>query len=454
MRHLFFECNMGAAGDMLAAALYELLSPEDQVEFLISMNQLGIEGLEVKANPSQKCGIYGTKIEVLVNGQAEESIDVHDHDHSHEHHHEHHHHSHEEHHVHSHGHCHCHSHDHDHGYCHDHSHEHHNDHDHTHDHHHDHEHPHHAHFNLSDVRQVVEVLPVSAKVKEDVLAVYQIIGEAESHSHQIPIDQVHFHEVGQIDAIVDVTMVAWLLEKLQVEKIYASPVNTGSGNVRCAHGILPVPAPATAYILQEIPSYANQIKGELTTPTGAALLKYYVREFIDYRPMGRMQVGYGMGSKDFAQSNCVRAFHYEVSDTIELDVLELTANIDDMTPEALSFACEYLLNQGALDVYVTPIHMKKNRTGFLLTVTCREADRALMIQNIFKHTTTIGIKENRPKRYALKRQIYTEENKYGKIRFKQSEGYGVVRKKYEFDDLKAIAKDHKLSIHEVLEDLD
>lgn len=418
MKQLFIESNMGVAGDMLAAALYELLSPEEQADFLDTMNHLGIEGLEVKAYPSQKCGIYGTKIDVIVNGQSEESLDVPkegDHSHSHDHHHDH-------------------------------------SHDHEHDHH--HHHHHHPHFNLNDVGQVVKTLPLSDKVKEEVLAVYQIIGEAESHSHQIPIDKVHFHEVGQVDAIVDVAMVAYLLEKLQVETIYASPVNTGSGNVRCAHGILPVPAPATAYILQDVPTYANQIKGELTTPTGAALLKYYTHEFIDYRPMGQMKLGYGMGTKEFAQANCLRAFLYEACDAIELDVLELTANIDDMTPEALSFACDYLLENGALDVYVTPIHMKKNRTGFLLTVTCREADRIEMIRYIFKHTTTIGLKEHRPKRYALKREIYTEENKYGKIKYKQSEGYGVIRKKYEFDDLKAIAKEYSLSIHELMQDLD
>lgn len=414
MNRLYLECNMGVAGDMIAGALFELLSEKQQEEFLKLVNNMGLEEVEVKAETIAKCGIYGTNMRVIIHGQEEESVDVPSHDHL----------------------------DHPH----DHSHDHHHDHSHDHTHHHSHDHP---HFTVLDVKNIVENLSLSDKVKEDIVAVYQIIAEAEAKSHQLPIDLVHFHEVGQIDAIVDVAMSAILFDMLQVSFVQASPINTGKGNVRCAHGILSVPAPATAYILENIPNYSNYIEGELATPTGVAIMKHFVDEFIDHRPTSRAKVGYGMGMKDFEQANCVRAFLSQAEEVTDLNIVELSCNIDDMTPEALGFAMEQLLSLGALDVYITNVQMKKNRPGFLLTVTCRSADLMMMRENIFKHTTTLGIKDYRPMRYALKREISEEMTPFGPMRFKKSKGYGVERRKYEYDDLKAIAQKENLSLEQI-----
>ncbi len=276
MKTLYLDCGMGAAGDMLTAALYELLSEEEKTNFIIEMNQLGIPGVVISAEDMVKCGITGTHMRVLINGEEEES---HDHHHDHEHSHEHHHHDHE------------HSHEH-----------HHHDHEHSHGHHHEH-----SHNSMHNIEHIVNDLPLSDKVKRHVIDVYQLIAEAESEAHGLPINEIHFHEVGTMDAVADVTAVCLLMEKLGVEKVVASPIHVGSGHVHCAHGILPVPAPATAYILKDVPIYGGEVRGELCTPTGAALLKHFVDEYSGIPNMNIEKVGYGMGKKDFAMANCVRS---------------------------------------------------------------------------------------------------------------------------------------------------
>ena len=292
MRTLYLDCGMGAAGDMLTAALSELLP--DQDAFFEKMNALGIPGVHFEKEKTQKCGITGTHSKVTVNGEEEESLDVHHHDHDHHHDHEDHHHDHEDHH-------------HDHDHYHDHE-----DHDHDHeDHHHDHDHAHgahHHHSSLHDIEHIVrDHLPVSDRVKDDAMAVYQLIAQAESAAHGVPVDQIHFHEVGTMDAVADITAVCMLMEELSVDQVIVSPVHVGSGKVRCAHGILPVPAPATAYILKDVPIYGGRIQGELCTPTGAALLKHFATKFGDMPVMKTKAIGYGMGKKDFEMANCVRA---------------------------------------------------------------------------------------------------------------------------------------------------
>ena len=280
MKTLYLECTMGAAGDMLTAALLEL--HEDPEGFVKRFNALGIPGVVMKAEPAEKCGIVGTHVSIQVQGQ-EEDEHMHDHVHQHEHDHEH-----------SHDHEHEHDHDHDH---HDHDH-------HDHDHHH---HAHHHHAGMHEIEHVVEGLDLPQDVKEDVLAVYHLIAEAESQSHGRPVDEIHFHEVGTMDAIADVTAVCMLMHELGAEQVLASPVHVGSGQVRCAHGILPVPAPATAYILRGVPIYGGRIRGELCTPTGAALLKHFVTHFGESPVITVEKIGYGMGKKDFEAANCVRA---------------------------------------------------------------------------------------------------------------------------------------------------
>lgn len=289
MKTLYIECNMGAAGDMLMASLSELL-PNPQ-EFVDVMNALNLPGVAVSREKSVKCGITGSHITVKVHGEEEES-----HDHGHEHEHEHHHED---------------DHDHEHHHDHDHDHEHHHDHDqdhHDHDHHHDHGHGHHHHAGLGEIEAIIGALPVSDRVKHDALHVYGLIAEAEAKAHDRPVTEVHFHEVGAMDAVADVVGVCLLMEHLNPDRVIVSPVHVGSGHVRCAHGILPVPAPATAHILKGVPIYGGSIKGELCTPTGAALVKYFADGFGAMPVMSVEAIGYGMGKKDFEAANCVRTY--------------------------------------------------------------------------------------------------------------------------------------------------
>ena len=400
MKTLYLDCGMGAAGDMLTAALLELLP--DREAFVDELNGLKIPGVTFSAEESVKCGIRGTRMSVKVDG-AEESEEMHEHDHGHDHHHEH-------------------THDHGHGHT-------------------------HHHSSMHDIGHIVSGLAVSEKVKADVMAVYSLIAEAESHAHGRPVTEIHFHEVGTMDAVADVTAVCLLMERLAPDRVVVSPVNTGSGQVRCAHGILPVPAPATAFILRGVPAYGGDIKSELCTPTGAALLRHFATEFGDMPVMRTSAIGYGMGKKDFPAANCIRALLGETDGADDV-VVELSCNVDDMTGEAAGFAVEQLLAEGALEAYTLPAQMKKSRPGMLLSVMCREQDRDRMIRLIFTHTTTLGVRENISRRYTLARRQETVETRYGAVRKKVSEGYGVTRMKYEYEDLARIARENGLSLAE------
>ena len=240
------------------------------------------------------------------------------------------------------------------------------------------------------------------------------------------------------------------MELLAPEQVLASPVHVGSGQVRCAHGILPVPAPATALLLEGIPIYGGSIRGELCTPTGAALLRRFVTRFGPLPPMRVEKTGYGMGTKDFEAANCVRTMLGQTEESAG-HILELACNLDDMTPEAVGFAMEQLFAAGALDVYTTPIGMKKNRPGVLLTCMCREDDREAMLRTIFRHTSTLGVRVSVCDRYTLSRRQYAVQTPDGEIRVKESSGWGVLRRKAEFEDLARIARQTGKSIAEVLD---
>ena len=383
MKTLYLDCGMGAAGDMLTAALLELMPDRDA--FVAELNALGIPGVVFSAEKREKCGITGTHIRVTVHGE-EESAD----------------------------------------------------------------HPHHHHHgSMADIRGIVSGLPIPTMVKLDILSVYEEIAQAESHVHGVPMEHIHFHEVGTMDAIADVTAVCLLLHRLAPDRIVASPVHVGSGKVRCAHGILPVPAPATAYILRDIPIYGGEIQGELCTPTGAALLKYFAAAFGNLPVMKVHAIGYGMGNKDFPRANCVRPMLGETEDTGD-QILELRCNVDDMTGEAIGFAMEQLLAGGALDVFTVPIGMKKSRPGILITVLCREEKKEAMVGLLMKHTTTLGVREFPCRRYTLSRAAERVNTPYGAVRKKVSSGYGVHREKYEYDDLANIARENNLSLAELL----
>ena len=407
MRTIYLDCSMGAAGDMLMAALLELLPEKDT--FLQKMQSLGLPGLDISAEPSVKCGITGTHMRVLIHGEEE----GHPHEHAAE----------EPFHSHAdapeaaHAHVHV--------------------------------HPHH-HTDLNELTHRISHLNVSEAVRSNILAVYQSIADAESRVHGVPVEQIHFHEVGSLDALADITGVCLLMELLAPEQVLASPVHVGSGQVRCAHGILPVPAPATALLLEGIPIYGGSIRGELCTPTGAALLRRFVTRFGPLPPMRVEKTGYGMGTKDFEAANCVRAMLGQTEESAG-HILELACNLDDMTPEAVGFAMEQLFAAGALDVYTTPIGMKKNRPGVLLTCMCREDDREAMLRTIFRHTSTLGVRVSVCDRYTLSRRQYAVQTPDGEIRVKESSGWGVLRHKAEFEDLARIARQTGKSIAEVLD---
>lgn len=425
MKTLYIDCSMGAAGDMLTAALLELCPEPEKI--VADLNALGIPKVSFLRESSVKCGITGTHISVTVNGEEEESHDHHESEMHHGHEHPEHEHHHALEHTHDHDHEHSHSHEHTHPYGHS-----------------------HHHSSLHDIEHIVRGhLSLPQKVQDDIMAVYQLIAEAESHVHGVPVTQIHFHEVGTMDAIADITAVCLLMARLSPDEVVVSPIHVGSGQVHCAHGILPVPAPATAHILRDIPIYGGSIKGELCTPTGAALLKHFATRFGSMPLMKTQAIGYGMGKKDFEAANCIRAMLGE-TDSSEGEICELSCNVDDMTGEAIGFAMEQLLDAGALDVYTIPIGMKKSRPGVLIHIMCREADKETMIRTVFRHTTTIGIRENKLRRYVLERRIETVDTPYGTIRCKVSSGYDVERRKYEYDDLARIAKENKISMTEAV----
>ena len=481
MKTLYIECNMGVAGDMLMGALYELC--EQKEKFLSDMNQaFAPYGVTLSAEPAVKCGISGTHMKVAVHGEEEHSHNentlMHSHEHIHGedtlmHSHEHIHgedtlmHSHE--HIHDentlmHSHEHIHGEDtlmHSHGLSHDedthmHVHDHiHDENEHTHTHddksHHKHHHTH-AHTSYTQILEQIHTLPFPSSVKDSAAAVYRLIGEAESKVHHSTLDQIHFHEVGSIDALVDVTGCAYLLSLLAPETILCSPVHVGNGFVHCAHGTLPVPAPATAELLKGIPFYSGNIQGELCTPTGAAVLKHFATSFKAMPPMNVTEIGYGMGSKDFSAANCVRVFLGESSSSFDAApsfddcVLSISCNLDDMTGEAVGFATELLLQAGALDVYTIPLQMKKNRPGILLTCICEPKDRERLTSLFFLHTTTRGVRYQMFDRVKLTSEIETCHSTYGDVRVKKSSGYGVEKEKAEFEDLKAISAVHNYEV--------
>ena len=420
MKTLYMECAMGAAGDMLMAALTELIPDPDG--FITRMNCLGIPGVALRREASQKCGITGTHIAVQVDGTQEESGDmVHDG------------HGHEEGHLNGHEHRHAHSHEEDDPRNHERS---------------------HAHTGMADIRAMIGALPVSGRVKEDALAVYGLIAGAESHVHGRPVEQVHFHEVGAMDAVADILGVCMLMEELAPDSVAVSPVHVGSGQVRCAHGILPVPAPATAYILKDVPIYGGMIRGELCTPTGAALLKHFATGFGAMPVMRVTAIGYGMGKKDFEAANCVRAMLGEREESgggPNGEIAQLSCNLDDMTGEALGFAQQALLVQGALDVFVVPIQMKKNRPGQMLVCLCRPQDADRLAEAMLVHTTTFGVRRELCQRYMLHREMDTVDTAYGPMRRKTGRGYGVEKSKFEYEDMAASALKRGISVMAVQE---
>lgn len=486
MKTLYLECNMGAASDMLLGALYEICDQKDL--FLTTMNEVfGSYHISLTADKSEKCGIIGTHMGVLIDGHEESSsheaaatthsLSLH-------------------------------------------------------------ERIRHAapgysetetdslpaenqtaphHSNYATILAQLNALSLPEQVKKDTAAIYQLLGEAEAKVHGSTLDEIPFHAPGNIDSIATVAGCALLIYLIAPEQILASPIHVGTGFVHASNGVLPVPSPTTAELLKGIPYYSGTITGELCTPTGAAILKYYATRFFPMPAMAPTAIGYGMGKKNFEIANCVRAFLGETfeaenpkwkdystaapaadnadaspsadtsADTDNADangtavadetvttktaqttgtvtadndtavdteasldddtwdgspyedtVLAISCNIDDMTGEAMSLATEIMMAAGALDVYTIPIQMKKNRPGILLTCICNPQDRDKFTGLFFLHTSTRGVRYQEFGRSKLESTVETRSTAYGDIRIKKSTGYGIEKEKPDFEDLKSV----------------
>ncbi|MDR3244328.1 MAG: nickel pincer cofactor biosynthesis protein LarC [Elusimicrobiota bacterium] len=390
MKKLYLDCSMGAAGDMLTAALFELI--DDKEAFLKQINNIGLDGVKVEAKSSIKCSITGTYIDVSINGEREEvqDIDI------------------------------------------------------------SHNHKEHCHNSLSDIESIISNLHISQNIKDNALAVYKIITKAESEVHNRTISQIHFHEVGDKDAIADIVSVSMLIDMLGVNTITVSPINVGSGFVHCAHGLLPVPAPATALILQSLPIYSSNIKGELCTPTGAALIKRFANSFGAMPQMILEKTGYGMGKKDFEVPNCVRAFLGSDADNMQAndEIAQLSCNLDDMTGEAISYVMDILFQNGALDVFSSPIYMKKNRPAYMLVCLCQKDKADFFAKLMLKHTTSLGIRKTINQRYILNRSISSIDTDLGSIKIKTAKGYGIQKSKAEYESIAKAALKQDISFNE------
>jgi uncharacterized protein (TIGR00299 family) protein len=387
---------MGAAGNMLTAALLELIN--DKSGFLKQINSIGIPGLKVNMESVDKCGISGTYIRVSINGIEESSTNTAILKHSHKNLHK------------------------------------------------------HRYTGFEKIENIIARLSVSQKVKDNALSIYRLIAGAEASVHGTSLEQIHFHELGNADAIADIVCVCMLMESLAPQETIASPINVGSGFVQCAHGIMPVPSPATVYILQDIPIYSKNAHEELCTPTGAAIIKHFAKRFEQMPKMRVKKIGYGMGTKNFKSINCLRTFLGETennNDETNDHIAQLQCNLDDMTGEAIGFAVNLLLQEGALDVFTVPIQMKKNRPAVLLTCICSESKSHFFAELILRHTTTFGIRQTICDRYALKRKILTKQTLFGNIRIKTGEGYNIKKIKPEYDDIAKAAHLNNVSFGEV-----
>lgn len=377
MKLLYLDCGMGAAGDMLSAALLEVCP--DQEAFWSAMGSLELPGVEVSAAPAEQCGIQGTRMHVTVEGEEEilGALPTH---------------------------------------------------------------ANHSHRTLAGMESLLRAQPLDAAVREHACAVYRDIAEAEGAVHGRPAGEVHFHEVGALDAAADVLGCCLLFSLIGADEVAASPVNTGSGHVRCAHGTLPVPAPAAARLLEGIPTYSDGTRGELCTPTGAALLRHFATRFCHQPLMTVEKIGYGMGAKEFPKANCVRAFLGEGGIPGGDVVAQLDCNLDDMTPEAVAYALEALLDAGALDAFTTPVGMKKARPGVRLTCLCPAARKEAFARLLLYHTTTLGVRMHLCERRVLPRESCTVHTAYGDVRVKRADGPGGRRAKPEYEDVRRLAR--------------
>ena len=399
MRVAYFDAFSGVSGDMTVGALID--AGADAHKLIHGLEHLGL-GAKYKATKTVRYGITATKFEVLIGDQPADQVHYHHH-HDHEHH----------------------------------------DHDHTHEQTHDH-----SHRGLTQILELIDKAKIPAPVKASSSLVFQVLGEAEAAVHGIPIDQVHFHEVGAVDSIADIVGACYGLHLLKVDEVYSAPINVGSGTVKAAHGVLPVPAPATALLLKNKPVYVDGPAFELTTPTGAAIVAALSKGYGAMPSLSISSLGYGAGTKDFP--NRANVLRITIGDKLESTeahtVLLIEANIDDSSPQVLGYTMDQLFLAGALDVTLTPVLMKKNRAGHILTVVAKQEDKDAISNLILRETTTLGLRISSAERRTLAREFVEVKTPYGPVRIKVT-GSGFAP---EFDDCQAIAREKNVPLKEVL----
>jgi len=314
------------------------------------------------------------------------------------------------------------------------------------------------HRSLTAILEILEKSRLSPRVRERASAIFRRLGEAEATVHDVPIEKIHFHEVGAVDAIVDIVGACIGFEALGIEQFACSALNVGGGTAKMAHGVLPVPAPATGKLLQGKPTYSNGLQKELVTPTGAAIVATLCTHFGPQPPMSVSSIGYGAGTADLeGQPNVVRIMIGEAVENavagFDEEIAIIEANLDDMNPQIYGYFQEKALAAGALDVYSTPIQMKKNRPGILLTLLCRPHDTGALMDLVFSETTTFGARTYRAQRRTLPRECVSVHTQFGDVRMKISRVNGHIRQAApEFEDCKKIAQQHHVPLHLVMDE--
>ena len=477
MRIAYLECFSGISGDMFLGALLDAGVPPEV--FTRTVEALGVDA-RLEISRVDRSGISATKLDVIAAGEKELpreefwekavstqqsalSPAAHSHDHglsasdtlSH---------------AHSQGHKHSHGGGHDHSHSHgDHTHEHSSDvHSHGAGHEtagegacaprlkYEHSHPHRG---LKEIREIIHAAGISQPAKDRAIKIFEALGAAEAKVHNTDIEKIHFHEVGAIDAIVDIVCASVGAEALGVDEWVCSPLNVGGGTVVCAHGRFPIPAPATLELLKHAPVYSGEIQKELVTPTGAAIVSVLAARFSHFPAMKTEKTGYGAGTRNFKNSpNVLRISVGETEARFESpfpveEITVLEANVDDMTPQVFGYVLEQALQNGALDAFGTPVQMKKSRPGMLLTVLCRTEDSQRLTKFILTETTTLGVRMRRESRAALTRRHVSVRTKWGEVRMKLANLNGSISNYApEYEDCRQIAKEQKVPLKTVMQE--
>jgi uncharacterized protein (TIGR00299 family) protein len=435
MRIAYLECFSGISGDMFLGALVDAGVRPQLLEDTVAALAVGAK---LQVTRVIRSGISATKVDVWVDGEKDmpreeywakqDAAHTHSHDHPH-------------------------GHDHDHG---------------------NHEHaagdgssvetsaPHrhdHVHRGLKEIRKIISAAAISESAKKTAISIFEALGTAEAKIHNVPVEEIHFHEVGSVDAIVDIVCAAVGAEALGVEEIICSSLNVGGGTVKCAHGNFPVPAPATVELLKDAPVYSSGVQAELVTPTGAAIAKTLVRRFGSFPEMNIEKSGYGAGSRDFpGHPNVMRLVVGEAASTLAAKtssemITVLEANLDDLNPQVFGYVMDRLLEEGVLDAFGMPVQMKKNRPGTLLTVLCKPEDASKLTQLIFTETTTLGVRRRAEVRQVLERRWENVRTPWGEVRMKIASMNGTVTNYApEYEDCRRIAAEHHVPLKTVIQE--